>query len=232
MDSWIEYWDAQSDMGDGAWRKNAELFLEGSASLFPFGPEDRVLDIGSGPGFLAESIRGRVRAVHCVDTSRRYIEQGRQRLADAPNVTFSLLGEDYLDFSFLGSERFSRIVCASVIQYFKSVDEVERLIAEVRGHALPGALLLIADVPVQQHILRDLAGLLRTAWRRDYLWKVLRFTARSLRGDYARLRKTRGLLALRPEQLEACAARLGLRGEWSAAPLTLNDARRHFLIRF
>jgi SAM-dependent methyltransferase len=230
--NWSQYWDTQSDMGDDAWRKNCALFLSGSRGFFPFSAQDRVLDIGSGPGFLADALQGRVRAIHCVDTSRRYVEAGRKRLAGAANVSFTLLGEDTLDFSFLGQERFSRIVCASVIQYFKHTGEVERLIAAAQAHALPGALMLIADIPEPHPFLKDLAGLVRTAWRQRYLLQVLRFTLRSLRSDYSRLRKTVGLLTVRREDLEAIVARLGVRGEWIDAPLTLNDSRRHYLIRF
>jgi SAM-dependent methyltransferase len=231
-DSWLQYWDVQTDLDDEGWRKNIALFLDGSREFLPFGAEDRVLDIGSGPGFLADALKDRVRAIHCVDTSARYVEQGRARLAKAKNVKFTQLGADYLDYGFLGNERFTRIVCASVIQYFKSLAEVERLLVTVRDHAEPGARLLIADIPEPRPLLHDLAGLMRTAWRQDYLWKVLRFTVRSLRGDYSRLRKQVGLLTVRREEMQGLLDRLGLRGEWLDTPLTLNDTRRHLLIHF
>jgi len=230
--NWSQYWDTQSDMGDDAWRKNAELFLAGSEAFFPLSSQDRVLDIGSGPGFLAEMIRERVRHVHCVDTSPRFVEAGRKRLAGARNVMFTLLGPDYLDYSFLAGEKFTRIGCASVIQYFKSTEEVRSLIAMAQAHALPGALMLIADIPEPRPFLKDLAGLLRTAWRQRYLLKVLRFTLRSLWSDYSRLRKQVGLLTVKRDDLDAIVAGLGARGEWITAPLTLNDSRRHLLIHF
>ena len=102
----------------------------------------------------------------------------------------------------------------------------------VRQHAAPGALLLIADIPEPQPLLRDFAGLVRTAWRQNYLTRVLWFTARSLSGDYSRLRKRVGLLSVHRREMQQLLDKLGLRGEWLDTPLTLNDTRRHLLIHF
>ncbi len=229
---WIQYWDSQSVMDDDAWRKNTQLLLEGSGSFFAIAPDDTVLDIGSGPGFLADALRDRVRSIHCVDTSPRYVNEGRARLAGVGNVKFTQLGADYLDFSFLGQERFSKVICASVIQYYRNIAEVERLLANLRQIARPGALLLIADIPLGGNLLYDLAGLVRTAWRKQYLLKVLGFTLRSLWGNYARLRKRQGLLHVRKEEMQRMLDKLHLRAEWISTPLTLNDTRKHLLIRF
>lgn len=231
-DNWVQYWDGQSDMGDQEWRKNMEIFLAGIRPFMSFQAEDRVLDIGSGPGYLAHFIHGQVRSVHCLETSRRYVEEGRRRFRELPNVVFHLLGENYVDLSCVAGERFSRIVCASVVQYYRDVEEVGQLIAAVKPLALPGARMVITDIAVEHRFWRDLVGLLSNAWRQRFLLQVLRFMVRSAVGPYGWMRRKRGLLIVRPEALDEIVARLGLRGEWIAAPLTMNASRRHYLIQF
>ena len=230
--SWIEFWDRQTVMDDQSWSKNVELFLKGAAESFPFAPDDRVLDIGSGPGFLGLALRGRVAAYTGVDTSLRYVEEARRRLAGTEGFEVLPLRADYLDFSFLQPRRFTRIVCASVVQYYKSVAEVERLVEEVQALAAPGARLLIVDIVSGGHGLADLAGLLKAAWDNHYLLPVLRFIVRSLGGAYGHTRKALGLLELRREDFDAVVARLGIQGEWRDDVLTLNKNRRHYLIRY
>ena len=51
--NWVDFWENQTVMDDRSWEKNMELFLSGSKTFFPFHTKDTVLDIGSGPGFLA-----------------------------------------------------------------------------------------------------------------------------------------------------------------------------------
>jgi SAM-dependent methyltransferase len=230
--SWIEFWDRQTVMDDQSWSKNVELFLKGAAGFFPFAPDDRVLDIGAGPGFLGLALRGRVAAYTGVDTSPRYVDEARRRLAGLDGFEVLPLGQDYLDFSFLRPRRFTRIVCASVVQYYQSVAEVERLVEEVQALADPGATLLIADIVTGGHGLADLAGLLKSAWENHYLLPVLRFIVRSLGGDYGQTRKSLGLLELRRGDFDAVVAHLGLHGEWRDDVLTLNKNRRHYLIRY
>ena len=230
--NWIEFWDHQTVMDDKSWRKNAELLIEGSQSFFPLGAEDKVLDIGSGPGFVADIVSGRVKSICCVDTSERYIEEGKARFSGKKNVTFNLLGEDYLDFSFLGSNKFNKILCASVIQYYRDLGEVEKLITEMGKVAEPGAKILIADISVEQSPIKDLFGLLTTAWRKKYLWSVISFIFKSFGGDYSRLRKGQGLLTIKKSDLDKIVKEHNLKAEWRSDVLTLNKSRRHLLIQF
>ncbi len=219
-------------MDDQSWSKNVELFLKGSAGFFPFRAHDRVLDIGAGPGFLGLALAGRVQAYTGLDTSPRYVQEARQRLAGIDGFECLPLGEDYLNLDFLRPRRFTRIVCASVVQYYRNQGEVERLVEAVHALAEPGAELLIADIVTGAHGLGDLVGLLKSAWENQYLLPVLKFIVRSLGGDYAQARRSLGLLSLQRGDFDAVLARLGIHGEWRSDVLTLNKNRRHFLIRF
>ena len=68
------------------------------------------------------------------------------------NVFVYRLNEDnYTDLSFLKDKTFSIIICQSVIQYYKDVSEVERLIKRSYGESpylAQDFLLLIFQLPL------------------------------------------------------------------------------------
>ncbi|MBU3915367.1 class I SAM-dependent methyltransferase [bacterium] len=229
---WVDFWENQTVMNDRSWEKNMELFLSGSESFFPFHNKDVVLDIGSGPGFLAFFLKDRVDSIHCIDTSRRYVDEGRSRFSQNGNVSFDVIGSNYLDFSFLNDKKFSKIVCSSVIQYYKDIDEVEQLIIEVRKHAFSGAEMLIADIQVNMEPIKDLVGLLTTSFKNRYLLQVIKFIFKSFGGEYSKIRKNKGLLTLKKSDLDEITKKLQLNAEWRDDVLTLNNSRKHLLIRF
>ncbi len=232
INNWIDFWDHQTVMDDDSWRKNSELLIEGCQPFFSFESDDRVLDIGAGPGLLADALVEKVKEIHSLDTSERYVSEGNQRFEKNPNAQFDLLGENYLDFSCLGEKTFSKILCASVIQYYKNIGEVETLILEMKKRSLPGGRMLIADIAVEHNLFVDLSGLLTTAWKKKYLLNTIGFILQSFRGDYSRIRKELGLLSIKKSDLDAIIKKHDLKAEWRKEILSLNKSRRHLLIHF
>ena len=143
-----------------------------------------------------------------------------------------LLGEDYLDFTFLNGKQFSKILCASVIQYYKDLEEVEKLIVEMGKLAKPGAKLLIVDISVEHSTLKDMVGLLTTAWSKNYFLNVIGFIIKSFGGEYSHVRKELGLLTIHKSDLDNIVKKNNLSAEWRDDVLTLNKSRRHLLIQF
>lgn len=230
--TWADYWDTTTWLTEADWRGHMELFLRATEPLLGYCADDVVLDIGCGSGALAACLSGRFAAYHGVDTSRRSIEQCERRFTGAPNVFFHQLRDDYTDLSLLEPERFSLIVCVSVIQYYRSLEEVQRLIQSVRRLARPGARMLIADIPVTSSLWSDGLGTLKAAWRTRRLLWTLGMWFRASRSAYQQYRAQHGLLVMSPETLQAMTRRLGLEAEIVDRPLTVNDHRRHWLIRF
>jgi cyclopropane fatty-acyl-phospholipid synthase-like methyltransferase len=60
-------------------------------------PADRVLDLGSGMGFIAEFVAPEVRWLYCADISASYVSECRARLARLSNVTVQKI--EYADLS-------------------------------------------------------------------------------------------------------------------------------------
>lgn len=170
-ENWRDYWNRET-----LWRESAlggisaGILLRRTREILTFDLHDSVLEIGCGPGHLAALLAPRVGSVHAVDIAPRSVESCRERCRGLDNVTVGLLGSDYTDLAACGGP-FTRFLCVSVVQYYRDVTEVKRLIRSARAIAAPGAAMLIADLPLE----RTAAG---------FAWDALGTLAGALRGGY------------------------------------------------
>jgi len=85
-------------------------------------PGQRVLDVGSGPGFLANSISERVGetgSVCGIDISKPLLDVAQSKFGDRNNVEFHLGNANKLPFS---SNDFDVVVSTQVLEYVPDVD--------------------------------------------------------------------------------------------------------------
>ncbi len=232
LSSWIDFWNSQAEF-DPMMEIAANYFHQRAGELIGFGPGDVVLDIGCGPGDLIALLAGAVGEIHGVDTSVRMISRCRQRFHGTTDVHFHLLDPHaYTDLSFLGAARFSRIVCLSVVQYYRRHSELYDLIGSVGRIAAPGARFLIADIPTHPSSLADAAGLLRAAAGGRFLHQAARFLVASCFSRYRRLRKSTGLLCFPSPVLEDLVDSLYEPARIVREQLTLSRGRVHLEIQY
>jgi ubiquinone/menaquinone biosynthesis C-methylase UbiE len=231
---WIEWWKTENVVSPATWFNNMEIFVTASASLLQYNSEDTILDIGCGPGYLAAFLKDTVKEIHCLDISQRYLDICEETIAGHKNVFCYKLSEDnYTDLSFLNGKKFSIIICQSVIQYYKEIGEVEDLIKEVQRIASPGARLLISDVPIGASMMTQLYGLLRGAVRGKRLGEISKMLFYAMAtGKHRTAYLSSGLLTFSDEQLNRLIHKLNLDAEVLSSRLTINENRRHLLIRF
>jgi 2-polyprenyl-3-methyl-5-hydroxy-6-metoxy-1,4-benzoquinol methylase len=232
--NWIEWWKTENVVSPATWFNNMEIFVTASASLLQYHSEDRILDIGCGPGYLAAFLKNRVKEIHCLDTSQRYLDMCEATFSGHKNIFCHKLAEDnYTDLSFLKGQTFSKIVCQSVVQYYKATGEVENLIKQIQQIASPGARLLISDIPVGSSMVRHVYSLLKGAIRGKRLLEIAKMLFHTIatakhRTTYFSSR----LLTFSDEQLKELIEKLNLDAEVLTSRLTVNENRRHLLIRF
>jgi ubiquinone/menaquinone biosynthesis C-methylase UbiE len=231
--SWIDYWDTEDLFTDKKWLKDMDVFVRATHPLLNYNSDDVILDIGCGPGFLALSLKDTIKEIHCLDTSQRYLDICKHKLSGAKNVYFYKLDErNYTDLSLLKDKKFTLMICLSVIQYYKNIGELEKLIEEVRAVALPGSRFLIADLIVTNQILLDIWGVLKTACKEKYLFETLKYLIKARTSNYFRTRDSLGLLVISVEELEGLINKLNLKAEILDMQLTSASNRRHLLIKF
>ncbi len=229
---WTRFWSDQSLFDDAMLGRNVNVFLRACAPLMAFSRSDRVLDIGCGPGHLIAELAPNVGEICGLDTSPKYIRACEERFADFPNVYIGQLGDDYTDLSIAGNGKFDKIVCLSVIQYYRDKNDVRQLLAAVKNIAALQARFLIADILIETTLARDVFSLARSAVRDGELANVLKFLWRARFGEYAGLRRDVGLLSFEKGELPRMAAEENIEAEKINKRLTVNDNRSNLMIRY
>ncbi|HIE29946.1 TPA: class I SAM-dependent methyltransferase [Candidatus Poribacteria bacterium] len=209
-----------------------EIFIKSTDPLLHYNNDDVVLDVGCGPCFLAEFLKDRVKEIHCVDISDSYIGICRRKFAQHRNVFFYNLHKDnYTDLSILKTRKFSIIVCLSVIQYYRSVDEVGLLIEEVRRLSVPGAKFLIADIPTTNGAFLDMWSILKSSLKENYFLETIRHLFKNTISTYHRVLCSSGLLVFSNGSLEDLIRKHDLDAQIISTPMTPLENRQHLLIR-
>jgi ubiquinone/menaquinone biosynthesis C-methylase UbiE len=231
--NWIDWWNTETVIRHVTWQKNMEIFMRTTEPLLNYSPQDIILDIGCGPGYLAAFLKDRVKELHCVDTSERYLGICRDKFAEDKNVFFYRLNEDdYTNLSFFKTNKFSIIICLSVIQYYRSSDDVEKLIEEVRRVALPGSKFLIADIPISDSKISGIWALLRSALKEKRLSETVKLFFQLTTSGYRKAYSSLGLLIFPLGKLEELIDKHNLDAQVLRIRMTSNENRGHLLIKF
>ena len=232
-DNWIEFWDSQSIYKKENWQAHIEYFLSTTQPILNYDIQDVVLDIGCGPGLLAAYLKNKVQQIHLMDTSEQFVNLCRKQFAHENNIFCHLLDKNqYTDLSVLPAQKFSLIICLSVIQYYSGIAEVEQLIKEVQRIALPGAKFLIGDIPTEPGTLSDIYHFLKQSLKNKCLAQALGLLLRYKFSSYRKVRNSRQLLFLSEKQLTDMIDRLSLNAEILNTPITFNENRKHLLVTF
>ena len=229
--NWIDYWNRKDSMTGELWQAQADFFVRQVSREVTFGPEDVVLDIGCGNGHVIAALAGRVKEAHGADTSQVSVDQSAARYASVPNLHFHTLPpDDYLALDALPMRGVTRMLCVSVVQYYKSIDELRGLIARAKSIAAPGCLLLVADLLVDYNLYKDIAGVLLGGIESGTFFAKLREVVSGNHSLYARIRAENPVLTMKKSDVQAICAAEGVRLRFIPRNLTGNCFRAHALI--
>ncbi len=103
------------------------------------GPHDEVLDLGCGPGLLAERLDGVVRSYEGIDADERFIASCRERCGHNRNFHFTAADLNEIDLS---ENRYSLVSILNVL-YLPGVDAV-RLLQRALAALKPGGRLIVS----------------------------------------------------------------------------------------
>lgn len=231
--TWAAYWDAPAGFDLDEWRRDTEAFVRAAEPVWSVSSADTLLDLGCGPGFALAALAPRVRAAVGADVAPRLLDLARARLAGCAHVDLVALDPAAPgDLAALGGPRFTRVLLHSVLQYLPDLDAVDALLRAVRGVVVPGARVLVSDLPRGGGRLADVVGLLRGAARQGRLREAVARLARLRGSGYAAARARLGLLVPDVARVRRTVEALGGTVEEVTAPLSILANRRHLLLRF
>jgi len=238
MTAWRRFWEGPTPFPDSTWTWQARIFLRGASEVFPIGSGDSVVDIGCGSGALASLLSAKgIKRYTGLDISASALSLAREKLSGRPAFRFELLGDDPFDFSPAWPGGYSRLLALSVVQYYRETSELTRLLQAMHTLAAPGAILLVADLPLQQNggVWAETWRTLKRAGELRALGRQILFIARCGFSGYRRVRRQAGLLAFDKTELLILAGELAR--TWRAEtrlieePLTVSEGRVHLWIR-
>ena len=156
----------------------------------------RVLDVGMGPGVLAEAVVARGGTFEGVDLSPEMVREAREKYQNLSGASFREGNVESIDAP---DSTYDQVIAVAVIEYLKTAD---RALSEIARVLKPGGLAVIT-VPKPWHIDRIAIG--ATAPVRG----VARLLGATGADKLPRLR-------MQPDELDAAAARAGLSQEGGA----------------
>ena len=228
---WIEYWGKPRGFMIENMRKNREIFLKNSTKFLHFTKKDVVLDIGCGVGLIEEFIKDKVKEVHCLEVSYYNLCVLKKKFGKSKNIhIWKLNKENYTDLSFLGRKKFAIVLLISVVQYFRDVGDLIRLINEVKKVCTKG-LFLITDIKTKEGLFADALGVLKTGLREKYLIRSLTTLILGYLTEYRQVLKHQGLLVISEAKLKEIVRELKLNANIIKTPLSIDSERRHLLVR-
>jgi SAM-dependent methyltransferase len=230
--TWLDFWQKENEFDDSM-STNYDYFLSRVEKYIPLSKTLNVLDIGSGPGNLEDAWHNRVGEIHGLDISNRYNEIARAKHSNHSNVYFhDLPADDYLNFCSIANKQFGAIIVMSVVQYYRSADEVEKLIRAIKQVAAPGSKALICDLMVGGSVVKDVLSIMARSLKQGRLLSMLTLLVRLRFSHYYTVRKENGFLILSEQQWLDIIRRVDVEARFINEPLTLQQERQNLLIQF
>lgn len=195
---------------------------------------DTLLDYGCGPGNFAQELKGKVGSYYGVDISELYIQQANKKMGDATQFHFIHLytnnpSSELKQFSEQGL-LFHSIVIFSVVQYFKSKEEVLELLANCKNILAPTGKIILADIlEDEKGVWKDLWSIFIHSLMHGYFISFLFFMVRIKFSNYNSVKNKNKLLHISQAELEVICKKMGL--ACSILPkITLQKSRNSFCI--
>lgn len=231
--AWAEYWEkdslwAQSEI----WSENARIFIQNAAPFLKISHQDQVLDIGCGAGHVAERLAPLTASFLGVDSSPNLLALAHARCEHIPHVCFMQIPSRNADFKPFG--KFSLILCVSVIQYYPDISSVLELVQSASQCAVPGARMLIADIPQPRNIFgtaADFSASLLQSIQDGYFLKYLRILLKLPFSKYQKFTQDHPVLEVPVKELQKKTERLGFKTQVIQESLSICE-RPSLLIQF
>tara|TARA_Y100000590_G_C15679766_1_gene999386 strand:- start:132 stop:833 length:702 start_codon:yes stop_codon:yes gene_type:complete len=232
--TWLNYWNKKNLWSNSdIWKKNNEIFFKKTSKIFNYNNTHTVLDIGCGKGDFAKKISDKVNLVYCLDTSEEFISICKNNLGSANNVKILKLNSDYTNLSLLKDIKFSIIIANSVVQYYKSQEEIVELVKSVKKIAINNAYFLISDIEVSKNKKKSYYQLIYNSIIGGYFFSLVKIGIKLLfNKEYTNAMKQQPILVVDLEKLIKDIVPLVKKVSTVSENLTVNIDRKHLLIKF
>ena len=231
MNHWIKFWDQEDIVSDKIWKLNGLFFYKNTLNIFNYSKNDIILDIGGGKGFFSEILIDKVKEVYVCDTSKRSINICNEKFKNNKNVhTIILKSQDYINFDFVKSAP-TKIFVISVIQYYRSISEFERLIKNCQKICnSKNSSLLIADIPIENSPFKEAFSTIYKSIFIGTFFHTIIYFLKLYFGNYRKFRRESGLMIYKKSELKFIMNKMKLKYKFYKG-LTSVGIRLNILIK-
>tara|TARA_B100000953_G_scaffold292264_1_gene279311 strand:- start:378 stop:1079 length:702 start_codon:yes stop_codon:yes gene_type:complete len=232
--SWPIYWNKKNIWTNSdIWKKNNEIFFNKTSNIFNYNKKHTVLDIGCGNGDFAKKISDKVGLIYCLDTSQEFINLCKINVSNKNNIKILKLGDDYTNLSFLKNINFSIIIANSVVQYYKSQEEIIKLVKSVKKIAIKNAYFLIADMHVVTDKKKSYSKLIYNSMINGYFISLMKMGLKIfMNKEFRDMIKYQPPLIVNLDKFIKDLSILVNKVTVINENLTINPDRKHLLIQF
>ncbi len=232
--SWPIYWNKKNIWTNSdILKKNNEIFFNKTSNIFNYNKKHTILDIGCGNGDFAKKISDKVGLIYCLDTSQEFINLCKINVSNKNNIKILKLGNDYTNLSFLKNINFSIIIANSVVQYYKSQEEIIKLVKSVKKIAIKNAYFLIADMHVVTDKKKSYFKLIYNSMINGYFISLVKMGLKIfMNKEFRDMIKYQPLLIVNLDKFIKDLSILVNKVTVINENLTINPDRKHLLIQF
>lgn len=216
MLGWKNFWANDPKLFGIVMKESTDYFANHVLAGKILGTEDKVLDFGCGPGYLAERLINKVTSYWGVDISPTYINTCTAKFNEKSNFRFGLLQETGKSSGLLEAglpeKSFDIIIILSVVQYFTDRNSVCELLKSCKSLLSENGKIILADViESNDSLIKDVISVFLNSIRKKYFTAFLRFMYQARFSSYNQLRKNNHLLCLTEKEISEMCTSLGLR---------------------
>lgn len=233
--TWEAFWK-KNPTGFDAMMKQATLFFAKTLDQkYPIQSDDHILDIGCGPGFLIDYLKDKAGFVHGIDISEKYIKICKERYKGDQNLSFSTVTDSY-DFDsyreIIVKKKINKVIMLSVLQYYKSLNEVRSLIESLKeiGAQQPFRCILADIIPEKHSVVADLKSIIKNSVGKGHTIDFIKFLFYVFFSDYRDTKKN-GMLQIDESFFTNLGQEFGLSVQ-IIKNLTLHSGRYSVIIDF
>ncbi len=237
QNDWIQYWNHEKTWTyPYLYETNASIFFDKLQKYFPISNAERILNIGSGPGFLELKLSPFCLNITGVEVSDFMLKESINRCRSRTNVNFLKHPEPYLNYGFLSPNAYDMILCVSVLQYFKDLNEVRSFLGSLLKLSNPNTRILFADLPQERNFFQDVLDFfisIKNAFQGRYATRFIKMAIGNVQRmiKYRRHAQKAPHLFFAKDELEAICREMNLKFQWFDEPFSIVPNRLNLLIR-
>ena len=228
---WNTYWQNQGESFNAAMKIATGFFASQMETVFHINSNNEIFDYGCGPGFLIDGLAPRTKSIVGADINVFFLEQCRKNHPASLfiNITTDVETNRRILNEQLEGRKFDYVVLLSISQYFKNMQELEKVVGMLFSCCKENGKIIVADVIDQNtSSLRDAISLFLHCLRKGKVMVFFSFMFYLLFSDYRKLSQKMKLLRVPEKAVSQMADRNGWHYK-KIEGLTIHSSRTNYV---